>query len=148
MKFRTTLLQAGKTTTGVEVLEAMVVALGGGKRPPVRVTINGYAYRSTIAPMNGRFMLGVSADVRAAANVTGGEEVNIELELDTAPREVSMPPQLVKALAKNPAAKKAFESLSYSKKQRYTLPIENAKTDETRQRNVDKALSELQNSPA
>lgn len=104
MKFRTTLLQAGKTTTGVEVPEAMVVALGGGKRPPVRVTINGYAYRSTIAPMNGRFMLGVSADVRAAANVTGGEEVDIELELDTAPREVAMPPQLAQALAKNPPA--------------------------------------------
>ncbi|MEK7152616.1 MAG: YdeI/OmpD-associated family protein [Patescibacteria group bacterium] len=143
MKFHTTLLQGDKTATGIEIPEEVVAALGSGKRPPVRATINGYTYRSTIAVMNGRFMLGVSAEVREAAGVAGGDEVDIELTLDTAPREVRVPPELRKALERHPDAKQVFEGLSYSKKQRYTLPIEKAKTDETRQRNIDKALNEL-----
>jgi len=72
MKFRTTLLQGDKTATGIEIPPQIVERLGSSKRPPVRVTINGYTYRSTIAVMGGKFMLGVSADVRKAAGVSGG----------------------------------------------------------------------------
>jgi predicted thioesterase len=143
MRFRTTLLQGGKTATGIEVSAEAVAALGSGKRPPVRITINGYTYRSTVAVMGGKFMVGVSADVRRAAGVAGGDEVDIELELDTAAREVAVPPELGTALDRNPDAKRAFAALSNSKKQRHTLPIEKAKTAETKQRNVDKAIAEL-----
>ncbi len=143
MKFRTKILQAGKTATGIEFPAKVVDALGAGKRPPVRLTINGYTYRSTVAVMGGKYMVGVSADVREAAGVAGGDTVDVEVELDSAPRQVTVPPELNKALARNPAAKRSFEQLSYSKKRLYTVPIEKAKTDETRQRHLDKAISEL-----
>jgi hypothetical protein len=145
MKFRTRILQAGKTATGIELPTKIVEALGAGKRPPIRVTINGYTYRSTVAVMGGKFMVGVSADVREAAIVAGGDEVDVDVELDTAPREVNVPPELRKALTRNPDAKRFFDQLSYSKKRLYTVPIEKAKTDETRQRNLDKAINELRN---
>jgi uncharacterized protein YdeI (YjbR/CyaY-like superfamily) len=109
------------------------------------MTINGYTYRSTVAVMGGKFMVGVSADVREAAIVAGGDEVDVDVELDTAPREVNVPPELRKALTRNPDAKRFFDQLSYSKKRLYTVPIEKAKTDETRQRNLDKAINELRN---
>ena len=143
MKFRTRLLRGGKTATGMEVPAKVVDALDAGKRPKVAVTINGYTYRSSIAVMNGKFMIGVSAEVREKAGVTGGDEVDVELALDTAPRVVSVPPELRKALDRNARAKRAFEALSYSRQQRYTLPIEKGKTVETRQRNVDKTIAEL-----
>jgi hypothetical protein len=148
MKFRTKILQAGKTATGVEIPPKIVEALGAGKRPPVRVTINGYTYRSTVAVMGGKYMVGVSAEVREAASVAGGETVNVDIALDTAPREVKVPPELRKAFTSNPAAKRVFDDLSNSKKQLYTLPIEKAKTDETRQRNVAKAIAALAGFPA
>jgi hypothetical protein len=143
IRFRTKILQAGKTATGIEFPTNVVEALGAGKRPPVRVTINGHTYRSTVAVMNGKYMLGISAEVREAAGVEGGDVVDVDVELDTAPREVTVPPELGNALARNPQAKKFFDQLSYSKKRLYTVPIEKAKTDETRQRHLDKAISEL-----
>jgi hypothetical protein len=144
LNFKTTLLTAKKTATGIEVPPTIVDALGQGKKPPVKITINGYTYRSTVAVMGGKYMIGVSAEVREKANVAGGDKVDITLELDTAPREVEVPDALQKALNKNPAAKKKFEGLSPSGKKRFTLPIGLAKTDETRDRNVAKALAELQ----
>ncbi len=143
MKFHTTVLTAGVTTTGVNVPEDIVIGLGGGKKPLVRVTINGYTYRSAIAPRGDRYMLGISADVRAAAHVAGGDEIDVELELDTEPREVTIPPELAQALAVDQKAKATFDSLSYSKKMMYTAPIENGKTAETRQRNLEKAMKGL-----
>jgi len=143
MKFHTTVLTAGATATGVSVPEEIVLGLGGGKRPLVRATINGYTYRSAIAPRGDRYMLSISAAVRAAAHVAGGDEIDVELELDTQPREVTVPPELAKALAASPKARAIFDSLSYSKKTLLTAPIENAKTDETRTRNVEKAMNAL-----
>ena len=92
--FRTTLVQAGKTATGIEVPADVVARLGTGKRPPVRVTINGHTYRSTVAVMGGAFMIPVSAENRKSAGIAGGEEVAVELELDALPREVVVPPRL------------------------------------------------------
>ena len=143
LTFKTKLLQAGKTATGIEFPPKIVEALGAGKRPPVRVTLNGYTYRSTVAVMGGKYMVGVSADVRAAAKVAGGDSITVSVELDSAPREVTVPVELQIALARNAKAKALFESLSYSKRRLYTLPIERAKTDETRQRNLAKAMDDL-----
>jgi hypothetical protein len=94
MRFRTTVEQAGKTATGIEVPSTVVAGLGAGKRPPVRVTINGFTYRSTVASMDGRFMVGVSAENRAGAKVDGGDVVDVDIELDTAPRVVEVPKDL------------------------------------------------------
>ena len=144
MKFRTRVLQARKTATGIEVPPQVVTALGAGKRPKVAVTINGHTYRSSIAVMGGKFLVGISAEVRATTGVAAGDEIEVNIELDTAPRVVSVPHDLRVALERHPRAKRAFEALSYSRQQRYTLPIEKAKTDDTRDRNVHKAIRELQ----
>jgi len=143
MKFRTKLLQAGKTATGIQVPAKIVESLGSGKRPKVRVTINGYTYRSSVAPMGGRFMLGVSAEVRDRAGVAGGDMLDVEIELDTAPREVSVPPDFAAALKRDADAKRFFDGLSYSKKQWFVLSIEGAKTVETRRRRITNAMSRL-----
>jgi hypothetical protein len=143
VKFRALIEGAGKSAAGIEVPAAVVAALGQSKRPPVRVTVNGYTYRSTVAVLGGRFMLGVSNEVRAKAGVAAGDEVVIEMELDTAPREVAVPPELAKELARDSAARKTFDALSYSKQRLLVDPVANAKTAETRERNIAKALSAL-----
>ncbi len=143
MTYRAVLQLGGKTATGIQVPDDVVAGLGAGKRPAVRVTINGYAYRSTVAVMGGMFMLPVSAEVRAHAGVAAGDEVDVEIELDTAPREVTMPPDVTEALARDADAQRFFEGLSYSNKRRIVLSIEDAKTAETRQRRIDKAVSAL-----
>jgi hypothetical protein len=143
MRFRTTILTAGKTATGIEVPPEVVEALGASKRPPVRVTVNGYTYRNTIAVMGGKYMVGVSAEHRAGAGVGGGDMVDVDIELDDAPRTVEVPPELAKALAKDKAAKATFDGLSYSNQRRHADGIASAKTDETRQRRLEKTLAEL-----
>jgi hypothetical protein len=143
MRFRAKVLLAGKTATGVEVPAKVVDALGSTKRPLVSVTINGYTYRSAIAPMGGVYMLGISEEVRNNARVKGGDTVDVDVVLDTKPRDVEVPPELAKALAKDAKAKKYFESLSYSGKYRLAAPIANGKTPETRARNLETAMQEL-----
>ena len=143
VKFHTKILQAGKTATGIQIPEEVIEKLGAGKKPPIKVTINGATYRSTVAVMGGRFMVGVSAENRAKTGVAGGDEVDVEIALDTEPREVTVPADFAKALKANPEAKKNFDSLSHSKKQAFVVSIEGAKTEETRERRVEKAVAEL-----
>ena len=143
MRFRATLETEGKTATGINVPAEVVEALGAGKRPRVKVTINGHTYRSSVAVLGGRYMVGVSAENRAAAHVEGGDAVDVELELDTAPRQVTVPPDLAAALAADPAALATFDALSYSNKSWHVLQIEGAKSDETRQRRVARSIEAL-----
>ena len=143
MRFRATLETEGKTATGINVPAEVVDALGAGKRPRVTVTINGHTYRSSVAVLGGRYMLGVSAENRAAAGVEGGEDVDVDLELDTAPREVTVPSDFAAALALEPAAQATFDGLSYSNKSWHVLQIDGAKTDETRQRRIAKSVRAL-----
>jgi hypothetical protein len=143
MRFRTTILQSGKTATGIQVPAEVVEALGSGKRPAVKVTINGYTYRSTVAVMGGAYMVGVNAEHRAAAGVAGGDEVDVEMELDTAPREVTVPADLAAALEAEPDARRTFDGLSYSNKSWHVLQVAGAKTDETRQRRIAKSVAVL-----
>ncbi len=143
MRFRTTILQSDKTATGIQVPDEVVEALGAGKRPPVHVTIRGYTYRSTVAVMGGVFMLGVSAANRAGAGVAGGDEVDVDIELDTAPREVTVPADLAAALDAEPTARRTFDALSYSNKSWHVLQIDGARTPETRQRRVSRSVEAL-----
>ena len=142
-RFRAKILQAGKTATGVEVPEKVVLGLGSTRRPLVKVTINGYTYRSAIAPMGSTYMLGISDEVRNKASVKGGDTIDVDVELDTEKRDVEVPPELAKALAKDAKAKTYFESLSYSRKIALVAPIANGKTADTRERNLAKAMAEL-----
>ena len=143
MRFHTTILQGGKTATGIRVPDDVVAALGSGKRPAVSVTINGFTYRSTIAVMDGAYMVGVSAENRASAGVAGGDEVDVEIELDTAPREVTVPDDFAAALAAEPNARRMFDGLSYSNKSWHVLQVTGAKTDETRQRRIARSVETL-----
>ncbi len=143
MELKAKILATGKNTTGIEIPAAVLEALGGGRHPKVRATIRGYAYRSSVGSMGGRFLLPVTSEVREKAGVRGGETVDLHIELDTEPRVVEVPADLRKALANEPAAMRAFEALSYSNRRRYTLSIEGAKAAETRQRRIAKAVDEL-----
>jgi hypothetical protein len=148
VRFRTSIQQSGKTATGIQVPEEVIEALGSGKRPAVKVTINGYTYRSTVAVMGGVYMIGVSAENRAGAGVAGGDEVDVDIDLDTAPREVSVPTDFAAALDAEPEARRTFDGLSYSNKSWHVLQVEGAKTDETRQRRIAKSVDILRHGRA
>jgi hypothetical protein len=143
MRFRTTILQGDKTATGIRIPDEVVEALGSGKRPAVTVTINGFTYRNTVAVMGGEYMIGVSAENRAGAGVAGGDEVDVDIELDTAPRVVSVPADFAAALDAEPDARRMFDGLSYSNKSWHVLQVDGAKTDETRQRRIAKSVAAL-----
>jgi len=143
MEFRSTVELGGKTATGIEVPVDVVETLGGGKRPPVTVTVGGHTYRTTVAPMGGRYMIPLSAENRAASGLSAGDEVDVEITLDTAPREMKAPDDLAEALRASPEAEAFFESLSFSHKRSYVDWIVSAKKDETRQRRVAQAVELL-----
>ena len=143
MRFHTTLLQADKTATGIIVPEEVVELLGAGKRPPVKVTINGFTYRNTIAVIGGVYMVGVSAANRAGAGVAGGDEIDVEIELDTEPRVVEVPEELAAALDAEPRARETFDRLSNSNKGWHVSQVTGARTDETRQRRIAKSVETL-----
>ncbi len=143
MKFRTTVQLGGKTATGLEVPPEVVESLGTSKRPAVTVTIGGHTYRSTIAAMGGKYMIPLAAEHRQAAKVEAGDEVEVEVALDTAPREVTVPPELQAALDAAPAALEKFKTLSYSNQRAIVLQVEGAKTDDTRNRRIARAVETL-----
>jgi len=143
MRFRATILLGGKTATGLRVPDEVVAGLGSGKRPAVRVTINGHTYRTTVAPRGEEYLVPVSADNRERAGVAAGDEVDVDIELDAEPREVTVPPDFSDALDRDPDARRFFDGLSYSQKQWFVLGVEEAKTAETRQRRIDKAVARL-----
>jgi hypothetical protein len=143
MKFHGRVELNGKTATGIQVPAEVVTGLGAGKRPAVRATVNGFTYRTSVAPMGGRFLLPVSAQIRAGAGVAAGDEVDVDLEVDTEPRTVSVPADLAVALDSDPAVRRAFDALSYSQQLRYVQPVEDARAAATRQRRIDKVLSDL-----
>lgn len=143
MKYHGTLHPTGKTTTGFIIPDEMVERLGGGKRPPVKVTIGSHTWHNTIASMDGQFWLGVSAENRAAANVAAGDEVDVEIELDTEPRELEVPTDFAAALDAVPEARTFFDGISNSNRRWHVMNIDGAKTDETRQKRIAKSVEML-----
>ena len=142
-RFRATILQTGKSTMGFEIPPEVVESLGAGRRPPVTVTINGYTYRNTVAVMGGVYMIGVSSEHRGPAGVSGGDEVDIDLALDTAPREVEVPSDLTAALDADAAARATFDRVSYSNKSWHVLQAIGTKNPETRARRIEKSIAAL-----
>jgi Domain of unknown function (DUF1905)/Bacteriocin-protection, YdeI or OmpD-Associated len=120
-----------------------VAALGTSKRPAVKVTINGYTYRSTVAVMGGTFMVGVAAEHRTAAGVEGGDTVKVTLELDTEPRITPVPPDLAEALAKAKLTA-TFDAAAPSRRKEFVRGVEDAKTPEPRERRIQKVVVALQ----
>ena len=145
MNFRGELQLAGKTATGIEVPEAIVTGLGAGKRPAVRVTLRGYTYRTTIAPMGGSYWIGVSAEHRAGSGVAAGDMLDVTVEVDDAPRIVTLPDDLATALGADPAARAFYDSLSYTNQNTYATWVTDAKRPETRADRVAKSVEALRN---
>jgi hypothetical protein len=144
MKFKTTLKQAeGSSATGIVIPDKVLAALGAGKKPPVRLTVNGYAYRSTVATVSGSSMVGFSADHRAASGIEGGDPIEVEIELDTEPRTVELPADFAAALNADAKAKATYERLSNSLKGYHVTQVTSARTDETRQRRIEKSIATL-----
>jgi hypothetical protein len=141
MRFETTLFQAGNNT-GIEVQEEVVEALGGGKRAAVAVSVNGFAYRSTVGVMGGRFLIPFSSDKRAATGLAGGDPIAVEIELDTAPRTIELPDDLTAALD-GAGVREAFDALSPSARKAHVTAVEGAKAAETRQRRVEAVVAKL-----
>ena len=146
MRFRTTVLLGGKTATGLPVPAEVVEGLGAGRQPKVHVAIGGHSYRSTVAVRGGQFLIPLSAENRAAAGVAAGDDVEVELTLDTTPREVAVPPDLATALAADPAAQQIFDGLPFTHRKEYVRWIEEAKKAETRANRVAKTLTRLKDS--
>jgi hypothetical protein len=143
LKLTTTLVKRGPAAA-VVLDEEQVAQIGeGAKRFPVRATVNGYTWRTSVARMGGEFLLGLNREVRQGAGAEAGDTVEVEIELDDVPREVDVPEALASALAADPAAKQAFDSLAYTHRKEYARWIAEAKRDETRERRVGEALARL-----
>ncbi|GAB2476943.1 hypothetical protein GCM10027063_17480 [Promicromonospora xylanilytica] len=142
--FRTTLWPGGGNNVGIVVPEEVVRSFERGKRVPVTVTIDGgYTYRNTITSMGGQYLISFNSETRAATGRGAGDEVEVTLELDDAPRTVEVPDALAQVLATDTAAAEAWGQLSYSKQKAHAQSIDGAKTEETRARRLDKVLAEL-----
>jgi hypothetical protein len=142
-KFRATIVAAGKSATGIEVPAQVVEALGSGSKPAVRATIKGHTFRTSIGSTGGKFILPVSPELREKAGVAAGDLVDVDMELDTEESVVTVPPDFAKALAADPVAQRRFDTLAYSHRLRHVLAIEEAKTPETRERRIVKAVAML-----
>jgi hypothetical protein len=115
----------------------------GSGRPPVRATVNGYTFRTTLFSMGGSALLGLNREVRDAAGVDAGAQVSVTLERDEEPRSVAVPPDLASVLDRDPAVRKTFDGLSYTHRKEYIRWIEEAKREETRTRRIEKSIELL-----
>jgi hypothetical protein len=143
VKFSTTMFQMGNNT-GIEVPADVLAALDGGRRPPVVVKVNGYEYRSTVAPMGGKYLLPFSADRRTESGIQGGDAIDVELTLDSAPRTVEVPDDLQSALDASPTAATAWQQLSYTHRKEHARSVLDAKKAETRTRRITAVVAKLE----
>jgi len=141
MRFESTVELGGKTATGIQVPDEVIVALGTSKRPPVTITINGYTYRTTAVRMGGAFYVPLAAENREAAGVAAGDAITVDIENDTAPREVTLPDDL--AAAMDDAARTAYDGLSYTHRKEWVRWVEEAKKPETRATRIEKTVAGL-----
>lgn len=143
IRFRATIELGGKTATGIPVPDEVVAALEAGRRPAVRVTVAAHTYRTTIASMGGRFMIPLSTEHRAHAGVAAGDEVEVQIESDTAARDVPLPSDLAEALREDGPAQSFFDSLAYTHRKEWVRWIEEAKKPDTRASRVETAVEAL-----
>ena len=141
MRFESTIELGGKTATGIPVPDEVIAGLGGSNRPAVTITINGYTYRTTAVRMGGRFLVPLSAENREAAGVQAGDEIVVDIENDTAPREVVLPADLEAAM--DDAARTAYDGLSYTHRKEWVRWVEEAKKPETRATRIEKTVTGL-----
>src|ERR1700712_4671224 len=138
MEFRATVVLGGKTATGIQVPDEVVEKLSAGKRPPVVVTVGGYSYRTTVAVMGGAYMVPLAAEHREAAGVQALQEVDVDIELDSAPRVIELPEDLSAAM--DEPARTAFDGLATSHRKEWVRWVTDAKKPETRTARIEKTV--------
>ncbi len=143
MRYRTTIAGTGTNTAGIPVPDDVMAALNAGKKSAVTVTLGSHTYRSSVGTVDGSPMISLSAANRAAAGVAAGDEVEVEIQLDTAPREIEVPDDFAAALDADADARRTFDGISYSNKRWHVESVTGAKTDETRQRRIGKSVEIL-----
>jgi hypothetical protein len=143
MRFNAELRLGGKTATGIPVPESVIEGLGGGRRPRVTVSLNGYTFQTSLGTMAGQVLIPVSAAVRSAAGVAAGDRLDVEIELATEPAQVAVPEDVRAALAAEPETQAFFDGMTASQRRGYTEWIEQAKKAETRRRRLAQGLDAL-----
>jgi hypothetical protein len=138
--FETTVAASGNVT-GIVVPDEAIDQLAAGKRPPVVVNVNGYEYRNTVAVMSGQYMIGISAAIRKATGLKGGDPIRVTLTVADSPREVDVPADFAAALAADEAVNAFFAKLSNSLQRYHIDNVNAAKSAETRQRRIEKAVA-------
>ena len=138
--FETTVAVTG-SNTGIVVPEEVIGQLAAGRRPPVLVNVNGYEHRNTVGVMGGRHMISISAAVRNVTGLKGGDPIRVTLTVVDTPREVDVPADFAAALAADERARAFFEKLSNSMQRYHVDNINAAKSADTRQRRIDKAIA-------
>lgn len=138
--FETTVAATGNNT-GIVVPDEVIQRLGAGRRPPVAVEVNGYQYRYTVGVMGGRHMIGISAAIRKATGLSGGDPIWVTLTVVDAPRDVHLPDDFAAALAAEPVAEAYFDNLSNSLQRYHIDNVTSAKAPETRNRRIEKAVA-------
>jgi hypothetical protein len=141
VRYTTTMALIGRNT-GIPVPEDVLERLGGGRRPAVDVVVNGYRYRGTVGSMGGRFLISFSSDHRARSGIAGEDAIDVELTLDTAPREVAVPDDLAAALA-DAGLTEAFARLAPSHRKAHVTAVEEAKAPDTRARRIVAAVEKV-----
>ena len=141
MRYQTTMAQIGNNT-GVPVPPEILDALGGGRRPAVAVTVNGFSYRSTVGSMGGESLVPFSSALRAESGIAGGDALTVDIELDTEPRTIEAPADLSEALD-SAGIRPAFDALSPSHQKAHVESVVSAKSEETRARRVAKVVTTL-----
>ena len=139
VRFESVVELGGKTATGIPVPDEVVEALGSGRRPPVTITVNGHTYRTTAVNMGGRFLVPLSAENREAAGVSAGDEITVDIENDTAPREVALPDDL--AAAMDDAARTTYDGLAFTHRKEWVRWVEEAKRPETRATRIEQTVA-------
>jgi hypothetical protein len=142
--FKTQLQQAeGMNATGIRVPVEAIAEMDAGKKPKVKVRVNGYEYRSTVAAYAGDvYMLPFASEHRQASGIKAGDEIDVTLEVDTEPRLVEVPEDLAAALAEA-GLREAFEKLSPSARKEHVRQVESAKAAETRMKRIVGIVSKL-----
>lgn len=146
MQFTSQLTVVEADNAGIQVPQEIVTLLGGGSHPKVTITLNGFTYRSSVAKMGDSFWIPCSKARRAEGKLEVDVPYEIEIELDTAPREVEVPEELAAHFAAHPAVKAVWDAMSYSNQLRLVTPALNAKKPETRARNIEKIIAQLSES--
>ncbi|HEV7623828.1 MAG TPA: YdeI/OmpD-associated family protein [Amnibacterium sp.] len=141
VSYTTTMALIGRNT-GIPVPDEVLERLGGGRRPAVDVAVNGYRYRGTVGAMGGRALISFSSDHRTRSGIAGGDALEVELALDTAPRDVAVPDDLASALG-DAGLTDAFARLAPSHRKAHVTAVEDAKTPETRARRIEKVVAAL-----